>query len=128
VVNEKSFYMGDYRTLLAYQKSFALAMLIYHLTKKIPSEEKFGLVSQIRNSSRSVCVNIVEAYKRRRYKDYYISKLNDSETENAETQVWLDFSLACKYFSEEEYHELKSDNDQVAKLILYMINNPDKFL
>ena len=119
--------MGDYRTLLAYQKAFALAMKIYHLSRQFPSEERFGLTGQIRNASRSVCANIVEAYKRRRYKDYYISKLNDSETENAETQVWLDFALACKYFIEQDYQELKSDNDEVAKLVLYMINNPDKF-
>ena len=91
--------MGDYRTLLAYQKAFSLAMKIYHRTKKFPLEEKFGVIAQIRNSSRSVCVNIVEAYKRKRYKDYYISKLNDSETENAETQVWLDFSLACTFLN-----------------------------
>lgn len=120
--------MGDYRTLLGYQKAFTLAMRIYHVSKTFPQEERFGLTTQIRNSSRSVCTNIVEAYKRRRYKDYYISKLNDSETENAETQVWLDFAIACHYFTNEIYLELKSDNDEVAKLVLYMINNPDRFL
>jgi four helix bundle protein len=120
--------MGDYRTLLGYQKAFALAMRIYKISKTFPPEERFGLTSQIRSSSRSVCVNLVEAYKRRRYKDYYISKLNDSETENAETQVWLDFALACNYFTNEIFLELKTDNDEVAKLVLYMINNPDKFL
>ena len=119
--------MGDYRTLLAYQKAFALAMRIYHVSKTFPAEERFGLTAQIRASSRSVCANIVEAYKRRRYKDYYISKLNDSEAENAETQVWLDFALACIYFKNEIYEELKSENDEVAKLVFYMINNPDKF-
>jgi four helix bundle protein len=120
--------MGDYRTLLAYQKAFKLTMRIYFLTKKFPTEEKFGLISQIRNASRSVCANIVEAYKRRRYKDYFISKLNDAETENAETQVWLDIALECQYVSPENYQELKNENDEVAKLILYMINNPEKFL
>ena len=120
--------MGDYRTLLGYQKAFALAMRLYHISKTFPPEERFGLTSQIRNSSRSVCTNIVEAYKRRRYKDYFISKLNDAETENAETQVWLDFAVSCNYFTNEMYLELKSENDEVAKLVLYMINNPDKFL
>jgi four helix bundle protein len=119
--------MGDYRTLFAYQKAFALSMRIYHRSKKFPPEEKFGLIVQIRNSSKSVCVNIVEAYKRRRYKDYYTSKLNDSETENAETQVWLEFALACQYLGQEEYDEFKNENDEVAKLIFYMINNPEKF-
>ena len=103
-------------------------MKIYHISKTFPPEEKFGLTAQIRNSSRSVCTNIVEAYKRRRYKDYYISKLNDSETENAETQVWFDFALACTYFTKEFYDELKLQNDEVAKLVFYMINNPEKFL
>ena len=120
--------MGDYRTLVGYQKAFDLAMRIHRIKKLFPPEEKFGLTVQIRTSSRSVCVNIVEAYKRSRYKDYYTSKLNDSETENAETQVWLDFSLACNYISEQEYKELKLENDEVAKLVLYMINNPDEFV
>lgn len=120
--------IGDYKTLLGYQKAFSLAMRIYHISKTLPQYERFGLTSQIRNSSRPVCANIVEAYKRRRYKDYFISKLNNAETENAETQVWLDFALSCNYFTTEIYLELKSSNDEVAKLVLYMINNPDKFL
>lgn len=103
-------------------------MRIHNLSQEFPKEERYGLTSQIRNSSKSVCVNTVEAYKRRRYKDYFISKLNDSETENAETQVWLDFALACNYISEGQYNELTETNNEVAKLILYMINNPDKFL
>lgn len=119
--------MGDYRKLIGYQKAFNLAMEIFHLTKKFPPEEKFSLIDQVRRSSRSVCANLVEAYKRRRYKDYFISKLNDSETENAETQVWLDFSLACGYIDSEKHKALTDLNDEVAKLILYMINNPDKF-
>lgn len=119
--------MGDYRKLAAYQKAFDLAMEIYHLTKKFPSEEKYSLTDQVRRSSRSVCTNFVESYKRRRYKDYFISKLNDSETENAETQVWLDFAFACGYINHEKHLELTARNDQIARLILYMINNPDKF-
>lgn len=111
--------MGDYRTLLAYKKSFALAMRIYHISKKLPQEERFGLTAQIINSSRSVCINITEAYKRRRYKKHFISKLNDAETENAETQLWLDFTLACNYITEELHQELSAENDEVAKLILY---------
>ena len=120
--------MGDYQKLLAYEKGFALAMEIYLLTKNFPQEEKYSLTDQVRRSSRSVCTNIVEAYKRRRYKDYFISKLNDSETENAETQIWLDFALACKYLSTQKYQELTARNDAVGKLIWYMINNPEKFL
>lgn len=120
--------MGTYRTLLAYRKAFDLAMEIFELSKSFPPEEKFSLTDQIRRSSRSVCTNIVEAYKRRRYRDYFISKLNDSETENAETQVWLDFSHACKYITTEKRDALTLKNDEVAKLVFYMINNPEKYL
>ena len=113
---------------MAFEKGFSLAMEIYTLSKGFPPEEKFSLTDQVRRSSRSVCTNIVEAYKRRRCKDYFISKLNDCETENAETQVWLDFALACNYLSKEKYNELTLKNEEVGKLVWYMINNPDKFL
>ena len=120
--------MGDNKDLLAFKKAYALAMEIFIITKNFPSEEKFSLTDQIRRSSRSVCTNIAEAYRRRRYKDYFISKLNDAETENAETEVWIDFSKDCKYLSIEEYEKLSFINTEVGKLIWYMINNPDKFL
>lgn len=105
-----------------------MAMEIFEISKKFPPEERYSLTDQIRRSSISVCVNLVEAYRRRRYKDYFISKLNDAETENAETQVWLDFSKDCKYITEEEYSALTATNDEVGKLIWYMINYPDKFM
>ena len=114
--------------MLAYKQGYDLAMRIFHITKKFPPEEKYSLTDQIRRSSRSVCTNLAEAYKRRRYKDYFISKLNDSETENAETQVWLDFSQDCNYITIEEYNILSAKNNEVGKLIWYMINNPDKFM
>lgn len=120
--------MGDYKKLLAYEKGFKLAMKIFEITKKFPPEEKYSLTDQIRRSSRSVCVNLSEAYRRRRYKDYFISKLNDCETENNETQVWLDFALACNYISNQQYEELTSLNNEVGKLVWYMINKPDKFM
>src|SRR6266496_6037396 len=104
--------MGDYRKLLAYQKAFDLAIEIFEISKQFPPQEKFSLTDQMRRSSRSVCTNIAEAYKRRRYKDYFISKLNDSETENAETQVWLDFSLACNYITTEKHVEFSFKNDE----------------
>jgi S23 ribosomal protein. len=104
-----------------------LAMEIFIISKKFPAEEKYSLTDQVRRSSRSVYTNLVEAYRRRRYIDYFISKLNDCETENAETQVWLDFSLDCKYITTEEYNLLKTKNDEVGKLIWYMINNSNKF-
>ena len=120
--------MGTFRDLIVYKKAFELAMEIFELSKKFPTEEKYSLTDQVRMSSRSVCVNVVEAYRRRRYKPYFISKLNDAETENAETHVWLNFSKDCKYISEEEYSRLAAKNDEVGKLIWHMINNPDKFI
>ena len=98
--------MGKYRELLPYKKAYELAMKIFHISKKFPQEEKYSLTDQIRRSSRSVCVNFAEAYKRKRYKDYFISKLNDAETENTETEVWLNFALDCKYVTSEECDDL----------------------
>jgi len=95
--------MSTYKDLICYKKSYELAMKIFHLTKNFPSEEKYSLTDQIRRSSRSVCTNIAEAYRRRRYKDYFISKLNDSETENAETEVWLDLAFDCNYLSKVDH-------------------------
>ena len=120
--------MGFYKNLLAFKKAYELAMDIFMLSKKFPPEKKYSLTDQIRRSSRSVCTNITETYRRRRYKDYFISKLNDAETENGETQVWLDFSYDCNYIAIEEYNTLTSKNDEIGKLIWFMINNPDKFM
>ena len=120
--------MGRYKDLLAYKKSYELAMKIFLISKKFPAEERYSLTDQIRRSSRSVCTNLAEAYKRRRYKGYFVNKLNDSETENGETEVWLDFCQDCHYITVEEYSSLVSLNTEASKLIWYMINNPDKFL
>lgn len=88
--------------MIVYQKSFALAVQIFKLTKKFPKEETFGLTSQLRNSSRSTCANFGEAYRRRRYKTHLVSKLTDSDSENTETQVRLDMAVACEYATLEE--------------------------
>lgn len=120
--------MGTYRDLIVYKKAYDLAMRIFFSSKKFPSEEKYSLTDQIRRSSRSVCANLVEAYRRRRYKDYFISKLNDSQAENGETQVWLDFAKDCNYIENDEYLQLTNINEEVAKLTWFMINNPDKFI
>jgi four helix bundle protein len=120
--------MGNYRELLAFKKAYELAMQVFHISRKFPQEEKYSLTDQIRRSSRSVCVNFAEANKRKRYKDYFISKLNDSETENAETEVWLNFAHDCKYITSEECSKLFAKNTEVGKLIWYMISNPEKFM
>ena len=119
--------MGTFRDLTVYKKAFQLAMDIFKVSKKFPDEEKFGLTSQIRRSSRSVCSCIGEAYRKRKYEAHFISKTSDSDMENTETQVWLDFSLDCGYINSDEYAQLSHLNEEVGKLIWYMINNPDKF-
>lgn len=120
--------MGSYKDLKVFQKAYKLAMDLFERTKKFPPEEKFSLIDQIRRSSRSVCVNFVEAYRRRKYKAHFVSKLTDSSTENAETEVWLDFSKDCKYIEQAEYDDFKFRNDEVGKILWYMIENPDKFM
>jgi len=117
----------DFRELIAYQKAFELSLEIFQLSKSFPSEEKYSLTDQIRRSSRSVCANIAEAYRKRRYVNHFISKLTDSDAENSETNVWLEFSLNCNYISLEKYSELYSKNIEIGKIINYMINNPGKF-
>ena len=117
----------DFRELLAYQKGFQLAMDIFNISKSFPPDEKYSLTDQIRRSSRSVCANIAEAYRKRRYANHFISKLTDSDAENSETNVWLEFAYNCEYISEETYANLTEKNIEIGKLINYMINNPDKF-
>ena len=117
----------DFKELLAYQKAFSLAMEIYKLSKSFPNEEKYSLTDQIRRSSRSVCANMAEAYRKRRHVNHFISKLTDCDGENSETIVWLDFSLECSYISNEVHIDLTTKSKEIGKLINYMINNTDKF-
>lgn len=116
-----------FQDLLAYQKSFSLAMKIFEITKSFPKEEIYSLTDQIRRSSRSVPANIAEAYRKRVYPKSFHSKLTDSDAENSETQVWLEFSLKCNYINENIYNDLLIESNEVGKLINYMILNPQKF-
>lgn len=116
-----------FQDLLAYQKSFDLAMRIFEITKSFPKEETYSLTDQIRRSSRSVSANISEAYRKRLYPKNFVSKLTDSDAENSETQTWLAFSHKCQYISKELHDELYSNSEEVGKLINYMIRNPHKF-
>ena len=113
--------------LIVYQKSFDLAMMIYEISKSFPREEKYSLTDQIRRSSRAVCANLAEAYCKRRYEAHFISKLSDSDMENTETQVWLNFALQCNYISDNLCQELKDMSKEAGRLLDYMIHNPDKF-
>lgn len=116
-----------FKSLLAYKKGFDLALEIFRLTRNFPKSEMYGLTSQIVRSSRSVCLNISEGYRKRQYEKHFKSKMSDADSENAETQLWLEFALACEYISEETKSELENKSKEVGKLINYMMNNPDKF-
>lgn len=117
----------SFKNLLAYQKGFELSMEIFEISKTFPQEERYSLTDQIRRASRSTCANIAEAYRKRKYPKHFTSKLSDSDSENSETQVWLDFSEACKYISKEKKETLINQSIEVGKLINFMILNPDKF-
>ena len=119
--------MGTFRELIAYQKGFMLSMEIFKISMRFPKDEKYGLTSQIRRSSRSVCSNIAEAYRKRKYEAHFLSKLSDADMENTETKVWLDYSLECKYISDQEYNRLMEKADEVGRLLNYMMEHPEKF-
>ncbi|MBL0334802.1 MAG: four helix bundle protein [Chitinophagaceae bacterium] len=111
--------MGQVKELMAYKISYELAIEIFQITKQFPGEEKYSLIDQIRRSSRSVCANLAEAYSRRYSRSYFVSKLSDCITENAETQVWLDFSFDLKYMSEINYQNLTTKNNEIGKLLRF---------
>jgi len=116
-----------FQKLLAYQKGYQLALKIFKLSKRFPLEERYSLTDQIRKSSRSVCANIAEAYRKRRYPKYFVSKLSDADAENSETQVWLEFSKDCGYLTTSEIKELLEHSVEVGRLLQYMIRRPEKF-
>lgn len=117
----------SFRTLKAYEKAFDQAMKCFELSKCFPAAEKFDMTSQIRRSSRSVCAQIGEGYRKRKYPKYFVSKLIDADGENTETSIWLDFSVSCGYTSENKVSEIKDLNTEVGRLLNYMIENPGKF-
>jgi four helix bundle protein len=108
----------DFKKLLAYQKSFDLAMLIFEISKSFPKEETYSLTNQIRRSSRSVCENISEAYRKRRYPKHFISKLTDADGENSETNTWLDFALKCDYISTEDYYKFSEQGKRLGNSLI----------
>jgi len=122
--------MGGYagfRDLIVYQKSYALAMEIFEITKSFPKEEKYSLVDQIRRSSRSVPANISEAWVKRKYPKSFVSKLLDSLAEESETEVWIDMSRDCQYIDNQLHKSLFERYNEVARMLNSMINSPDKF-
>ena len=111
-----------------YKKAFNAAMEIFELSKSFPKDERYSLTDQIRRSSRSVCSNMAEAWRKRRYAAAFISKLSDSESEAAETQVWLEFSVKCKYLDRELGAKIYSCYDEIIRTLVGMINHPETWI
>ena len=118
----------NHTDLLVYQKAFEAAMQIFELSKSFSQEEKYSLTDQIRRSSRSVCANLAEAWRKRRYEAMFISKLADAEGEAAETQVWLEFAVKCKYLKREEAAALYAVYREVIRTLVGMINHPETWV
>lgn len=116
-----------FRDLKVYQMAFQSALELYKLSKTFPSDEKFSLVDQIRRSSRSVCANMAEAWRKRRYPASFVAKLSDAEAEAAETQVWLEFSLAHNYIDSKSFAALDDTYDHILAMIVSLINEKDKW-
>ncbi len=120
--------MSSFKDLIVYKKAFSLSMAVFEVSKGFPKEERYSLTDQVRRSSRSVCANIGEAYRKRRYPAHFISKLTDSDAENSETQVWIDFALACQYIDQTCYLSFTQKSEEIGRLINHMISNPEKYL
>lgn len=105
------------------QLAFDAAMRIFKCSKKFPVEERYSLTDQIRRSSRSVCANLAEAWRKRRYQAAFVAKLNDSEAEAAETQIWIKFAVKCNYLDVEYGREMYATYNQILGGLVKMINN-----
>jgi len=117
-----------HRDLEVYQRAFATAMDIFNSSKAFPTEERYSLTDQIRRSSRSVCANLAEAWRKRRYEGAFISKLADAEAEAAETQVWIEFAVRCDYLNREAGRAAYQEYDLVLKTIVGMIQHPETWI
>lgn len=116
-----------YKDLKVFQKAYETAMEIYHLSKEFPKEEKYSLTDQVRRSSRSVCANIGEGFRKRMYPKHFVAKLSDSDAECAETLIHLDFAKDCGYLSDESYNKLTENYLQIGKMLGSMMQSPEKF-
>ncbi|MEP7147528.1 MAG: four helix bundle protein, partial [Acidobacteriota bacterium] len=120
--------MKGHRDLIVFQLSYSLAMDIFNLSKKFPKEEIYSLTDQIRRSSRSVAVNIAEAFRKRRYPKMFVNKLSDSDAEATETQVWLDFAFDSGYLLRDDHDRLVSKYEEVGRMLGSMMRSPERFV
>ena len=117
----------NFRGLNVYQKAFTFQQEVFQLTKNFPREELFSLTNQIRRSSRSIAANIAEAWHKRRYQAHFVSKLTDSDAEQAETQHWLDTALACGYIASDVHQSLLGACLEIGRMLGRMIAEPESF-
>ncbi len=116
-----------HKELDVYKMAFQASMEIFNLTKGFPKDERFSLSDQIRRSSRSVFANLAEAFRKRKYPNSFVYKLNDCEGESAETQVWLDYSLECNYINNETHKKQYEDYEKIIGKLVIMSLNPEKW-
>ena len=117
----------SHKDLDVYKMAFEAAMKIFEVSKGFPIEERYSLTDQMRRALRSVCSNIAEGFRKRKYPKAFVSKLSDSEGESAETQVWLDFAIRCNYISKEFHKELSLTYENVIGKLVNMSLNPEKW-
>ena len=116
------------KDLDVYKKAYFLAMKVFKLSKAFPADERFALTSQIRRSSRSTCLNLREAWAKRKYEAHFVSKLTDCDGENAETESSIDFAKDCGYFTEQQHAELTSVCREIGRMLGKMMSKPAPFL
>ena len=115
------------RDLKVYKLAFDTAMEIFEISKNFPREERYSLIDQIRRSSRSVCSNLAECWRKRRYKAVFINKLSDAEQEAAETQTWLEFALKCNYIDQQTFEKLNEEYEHIFAMLITMERKADMF-
>ena len=120
--------VSSHRELDVYKNAMDAAMTVFKLTKGFPADERFSLTDQIRRSTRSVCTNIAEAWRKQRYRAAFISKLNDAETEACETQVHLEFSLRCSYLDRADVQRLDDLYEHIMAQLILMIQGADHWV
>ena len=128
VTEENNNFVSDYKQLRVYKNAIEAAMEVFEITKDFPKEEKYSLVDQIRRSSRSVCANLSEAWRKRRYKAAFIAKLSDVESEACETQVWIELAYRCNYIGQSTSEKLDNFYDHIISQIILIIDGADKWV
>jgi four helix bundle protein len=116
------------KDLKVYKLAYDLAMEIFEISKTFPPEEKYALTGQIRRSSRSVCMNLREAWAKRRYELHFVSKLTDSDGENNETDTSLDFAKDCGYIEADAHSELVDKCAEIGRMLGGMIKKSESFI